>query len=252
MILGFSLKNFFFWPNKRLDFLFKNLERMTPQANAIELSCYFSLKEILDNIYYLKKYKFRSFHLPKKGNLSKLINNLNEYQDKLKFDNLIIHPNSYVSWKTLAKSKIPVLIENMDNFKKEFRTQTEIKKILKKHSFLKLCLDINHLESQFPGQTPLWLNKFKNQIKEIHLSSVDKKYYHGFTKKNLRHSLCLYDKTILKNFKTKKYPIILEGVIPPKRWNLVKEEFGVQFNGKIQGSLFMLMMFFNWRPLIIL
>lgn len=227
MILGFSLSDFFFWPNKRLNFLLPNLQRVAPQANAIELSYHSSIKEILDNNHYLKKYKHRSVHLPTDKSYAKWIKDLNKNQNKLKLNYLVIHPNVIHTWNTLKKSKIPVLIENMDGYKKSFKAQKELNKFFNQSPAFKMCLDINHLESQFPGQTPKWLDKFKNKIAEIHLASVDRKYYKNWCRKKLRHALCLFDKTILKNFRTKKYPIILEGIAPPLRWNLVKEEFNL-------------------------
>lgn len=231
-LIGFSLQSFFLWPNQRLNFLLEKLKKIVPRVQAIELSDFWSLKEILDNACLLKKYKFCSFHLPTKG-YKKWIRDLNKYQNQLRLNHLVIHPNEVKDWSILKGSKIPLLIENNDKYKKTFRTAEEMEKLLKKFSGLKMCLDVCHLEDQFPGQTPKWLNQFKNHLAEIHLSGINRKLYRKWTKEPIRHSLCLFDKNILDGLrgdKIKKCPIILEGVIPPNRWDLVKKEFEVANN----------------------
>lgn len=231
-LIGFSLQSFFLWPNRRLNFLLEKLKKIVPRAQAVELYDFWSLKEILENAYMLKKYKFCSFHLPDKG-YKKWIRDLNKYQNQLRLNCLVIHPNGVKNWSMAKESKIPLLIENNDEYKKSFRTAEEIKRLLKKFPKLKMCLDICHLKDQFHGQAPKWLNQFKNYLAEVHLSGTNKKYYRGLTKESIRHSLCLFDKSVLDNLKRtkiKKYPIILEGVNPPNRWDLVKKEFEVVNN----------------------
>ncbi len=223
-MLGFALCDFTFWSNQELNFLLSNLQKTIPQAQAVELSVKWNIDEILANTPLLQKYNYRSFHLPQ-DNYNQWVNELNKHQDKLQLNNLVIHPDVVTDWSILSKSKIPVLIENMDKDKTDFRTVEKIEGLLQKFPQFKLCLDICHLEEQFPCKTDHWLKKFENQIAEIHLATPGDHYPEKFTNEEIRHSSCLYDKNILNGLDIKNYPIILEGVIPPDRWDLVKEEF---------------------------
>lgn len=228
-LIGYSLKNFFLWPNKRLDFLLNNLEKRLPQAKAIELTHVWSLTEIIKNLGYIKKYKYRSFHLPTKG-YKKWLKDLKKHQDTLKLNCLIIHPNLVDDWEELEKYPLPILIENMDNYKKRFKTTKEIKDLFKRHPRLKMCLDLNHLKSNGLQDASKWLSDFKKNIAQIHLSALDKGYYKKWAEKNLRHSLYLYNKSELldlKNLKLKQYPITLEATLPPNRWDIIKKEFNL-------------------------
>ena len=222
-IIGFSLNGLYRW-SKDLDFLLKNLRQNVPAAQAIELSHHWTLKEILKNARHLKRYRFRSFHLPKK-NYPQWIKDLNQHQRQLNLNHLVIHPNVIKNWAAIIESKIPIAAENMDKYKKKFKTMAEMAKLFRQRPALKLCLDINHLATQFPGQMAFWQKKFKKQIKEIHLSAINRNYY-SFAKQP-KHALCLFDKNILKGLKIKDRPVILEGAVPAGRWDLAKKEFAL-------------------------
>lgn len=222
--LGFSINDFYYWPNKRLNFLLKNIKIKIPQANAIELHANHSIDEILKNISLIKKFQYRTFHLPKSGYV-RWVKELNKHQANLKLNHLIIHPNTINNWQPLTESKIPVLIENMDNRKNSFNSPKDFTKLFKKYPNLNLCLDVNHLYSNNLGPTTKWLDKFKSKIGEIHLSTLDKQYYKKWSIRGTRHALCYYDQSVLDTKRIKNYPIILEGLIPPKRWDLAKQEF---------------------------
>ena len=224
--LGFSLNDFYSWPKVSLEDILKGLNKNVPQAKTLELSHIYLLKDYLKNLKYLQKYDYLSFYLPKKG-FNKCLGELNQYQDKLKLKTLIIHPNNSVNWQTISQSKIPVLIENMDNHKKLFKTEKEIKNLLSKYPKLNLCLDVNHLESNNLN-LQAWLKKFRPRLKQIHLSILDNGYYQDSFKKKLRHALCMFNQDRLSTFKQlKKYPIILEGFVPTNQWHLVKREFNI-------------------------
>ncbi|GEM_PF-4718401 len=223
LLLGFSLSDFGYFKNKKLDFLLKKLRQIAPGAKAVELSYHYSLKEILQNSRTLKKYGYRSFHLPKKGYAS-WVKNLNFHQAKLDLHALIMHPCDVAGWTSLKNSKIPILIENMDNHKKSFRLRAELDGLLKKHEF-NLCLDLNHLKTNGQNRQQ-WLKRFSQKIKQIHLAGVDHDYYKSTAGiSDMRHCLTLFDPGILKNLTVKQYPVILEGVVPPNRWDLARQEF---------------------------
>jgi len=225
-ILGFSLNDFYFWPKMRLDFLLKKIKQEVPQANAVELNAFWPIKEILKSLNILRQYQFRSFHLVK-NNCQQQLSDLNKLQNVLKLDQLIIHPQDVKNWSKLEQSVIPIVVENMDNHKKRFRTIKEIAGLFQQYPFLKLCLDVNHMTNNFPGQnqTGVWLNAFKGRIKEIHLAAPENDRFQNFFKGNKpRHHLC-FDVGISLDKKIKKYPIILEGALPPQKWHLAKKEF---------------------------
>lgn len=223
ILLGFSLSDFGFFSNHKLAFLLPKLNRFAPQARAVELSYHYSLTEILNSLPLLKKYRYRSFHLPKKG-YARWLKDLNRCQRKLKLDALIMHPCDVKSWTNLQNSAIPVLIENMDNHKKSFRSPQELSRLFAQRDF-NLCLDLNHLKTNGYNRQQ-WLKRFSSKIKQIHLAGVDAGHYKStIGRSNMRHALCLFDPAIIDDLKIKQYPVILEGVIPPDRWDLVKQEF---------------------------
>ncbi|MDP2586812.1 MAG: hypothetical protein Q8P32_03510 [Candidatus Komeilibacteria bacterium] len=222
-LLGFSLSNFIFFTNTKLVFILKKLKEIAPQATAVELSHHYPFTDILKNAQAIQRYQYRSFHLPKKG-YAACVKALNRYQDKLKLNALIMHPCDIKGWSGLKNSKIPVLIENMDNHKKSFRAPEELAKLFKKHDF-NLCLDLNHLKTNGYNRQQ-WLKQFSSRIKQVHLAGVDHGHYKTSTGINeMRHALCLFDQEIVKNLNVKQYPVILEGVMPPNRWDLAKQEF---------------------------
>ena len=201
----------------------KKLEQIVPRATAVELSHHYPLKDIIKNHKALEKYQYRSFHLPKKG-YAKVVKTLNRHQNKLNLQALIMHPCDIGGWRSLKNSKIPVLIENMDNHKKSYRLPAELEALFKIHKF-GLCLDVNHLKTNNQNRQ-LWLKRFSQKIKQIHVAGVDQGHYKSTLKiNNMRHALCLFDPQILKNLTVKQYPVILEGVVPPDRWDLAKQEF---------------------------
>lgn len=222
-LLGFSLSDFTYFTNNKLDFLLPKLNRLVPQARAVELSYHYSINEMLNNERLLKKYRYRSFHLPKRG-YAAWVKLLNLHQDKLNLQTLIMHPCDVKNWASLKNSAIPVLMENMDNHKKSFRSPKDLQRLFGQHDF-NLCLDLNHLKTNGYNRL-LWLKKFSSKIRQIHLAGVDRGFYKSSTGVNqMRHCLCLFDPEITDNLKIKRYPVILEGVIPPDRWDLVKQEF---------------------------
>jgi len=222
--IGFSIGDYYYWPNRRLNFLLKELIQRIPQVNAVELHAFSSLKEIMTNADLLNKFNYRSFHLPKKGYL-KWVKDLNHCQKIVKFNHLIIHPNIVTNWPALLKYDLPIAVENMDKDKKKFKTLNELKSLLKKYPQLKFCFDLNHLHSNGFDNTSAWLKEFKNQIAEIHHSTVGNQYKKIFPGKRIKHSLCFYSQNSFDNLKIKQYPIILEGIIPPNDWKIIKKEF---------------------------
>ena len=92
--------------------------------------------------------------------------------DRLKFDNIIIHPDKIESWEIFQHYSLPLAIENMDHRKSMGRTIDDIEKILNFNQNFKLVLDLNHCycNDKTMGLAQDFYQKFKDKIVQIHLS----------------------------------------------------------------------------------
>lgn len=99
---------------------------------------------------------------------------------------IVNHPNLMNSdcWKDLGSQ---ILIENMDNREPINRTVEEMEKIFEKYPDASMCFDIGHARQVDPTMKlsrDLCI-KFKDKIKEIHVSDIDPiSYGHKFINHN--------------------------------------------------------------------
>ena len=154
-------------------------------ANAIELSALREdeVKELIDSIndLDLSKFEYISFHAP-----SKLINMSEEELINLleplvrKGWPIITHPDVITNYKEWEKLGICLSVENMDKRKPIGRTTIDLDEIFNKLPAASFCFDIAHARQVDPTMTEgyLMVNKFKDKLKEIHISSVNTQSKH--------------------------------------------------------------------------
>ena len=182
MIIGFST-----------GFLYKtkNYDRVSIEAvkliqsigcNAIEFMTINreNLQKIFDNISRdkLKKFEFVSLHLPKgifqedkREETIEVLELVQKIHEKLKLNNVVIHPDEVSDWSVFSKFSFPFAIENMDNRKKTHKSINDMRKTFQITS-AKMVLDVNHC---FANDATMklaqdFIKEFGDRMNEVHLS----------------------------------------------------------------------------------
>lgn len=210
MIKGFSTgalaKNDF---KRAIDLLRKS------SATAIELSALREdeVKGLVDSIedLDLNRFEYISFHAP-----SKLINMsedelINLLQPVLRKGwPIITHPDIITNFNNWEKLGNCVCIENMDKRKPIGRTTIDLNDIFNKLPAASFCFDIAHARQVDPTMTEGYymVNRFKDKLKEIHISSVNTQSKHESL---TFESLLSFKK--LAEFIPDNIPIILESPV---------------------------------------
>lgn len=164
----------------------------------------------LDNLE-LSKFQYISYHAPSRLNeLSeeKLLDYL--HQIKQKKWNIVVHPDiitNFEIWNSLGEN---LLIENMDKRKSIGRTMSSLESIFEKLPNANLCFDIAHayqIDSTMIEAIKI-LKRFKNKIKQIHISSLNSESKHEAL---TMHSMFNY-KFLMDNINI-SIPFIIESCI---------------------------------------
>jgi hypothetical protein len=221
--ISVSLADFYYWRRKfnissQLEYL-KIIKKLG--INGVEL--HFSEKEILSGDYLKFKNKLKNlyvtFHLPKYKESALFYENLKTIKKLLKVNYFIIHADDFVFKKNFLK-ELPLLIENSDKNKPNFKNTKELLKF--KQSF---CFDINHSEENF-----IKIKKVKDQydiikkrVKEFHISTVDNPVYKKYNYLTTHKLLSGTNKEI-PIFLKKDALFVIEGLIPVDRLDLLKKE----------------------------
>lgn len=184
-------------------------------ANAIELSALreHEVKNLVDSIkgLNLTGFKYVSFHAPSKLLFlreDELINILAPI-----FENswpVVIHPDIITNYNNWKKFGSLICIENMDKRKKEGRTTVDLQEIFLKLPDASFCFDIAHAKQVDPTMTEAYfmITKFKNRLREIHISSVNTQSKH----EPLNFESLIAFKTMAE-FIPEDIPIILESPV---------------------------------------
>ncbi|MCK4355104.1 hypothetical protein KAW43_01990 [Candidatus Parcubacteria bacterium] len=193
-------------------------------CDIIELNCPVERFDLMDKLKQsdLRDFKFVSFHLPC-GVSSKnfeFLKKVQSFHNKLKFDEVVVHPDVIEDWNVLKLFNLPFSIENMDEKKKIGRTLESMKKIMSQNDY-NVTLDINHCYVNDPTlklAEDLW-DEFKGRISHFHLSGYEKSH----------DPLIVTKQTSFIDFmKNKDRPIIIESVC--KDLNQAKKEFNYIVN----------------------
>ena len=190
---------------------------MNTSCDAIELSALrenelLELIEALDGLD-LSKYKYISFHAPSKiNNLTEeiLIEFLKEIKKRDWF--IIIHPDiikDFSLWRILGEN---LCIENMDKRKHCGQTTKDLSYIFEQLPEASFCFDIAHSRQVDPTMMEgiSMLKKFKNRVKQLHVSDVNA---------DSKHEPLNWE-AIISYSKISQYipnvPIILESPVQPE------------------------------------
>ncbi len=231
--ISVSLADFYYWKNKfnissQLEYL-KIIKKLG--VNGVELHAF--EKEILSGDYIKFKNKLKNlyvtFHLPKYKESSVFYDNLKTIKKLLKVNYFIIHADDFVLKNNFPK-ELPLLIENSDKKKPNFKNTKELLQF--KQSF---CFDINHSEENFIKKKKIkeQYNFIKDRVKEFHISTVDNPVYKKYNYLTT-HKLLSGSNEKVPNFLKKDAIFVIEGLIPIDRLDLLKKEISLlkKFNKK--------------------
>ena len=170
-----------------------------------------------NNLRYLRNLKFISIHAPWQaityGNnqkskdvlitIEKLYKQIGARNVVFSNKELVTDFNSITSYDFIAS------IENDDWRKPSANTPKEIRKILSENQNLKFTFDFAHALTVSSIDIPLYINKFKDKLIEIHLAFLNRKFkdhwfLHKYDSKKIR--------ILLNHLKNTNVPICLECV----------------------------------------
>jgi len=184
-------------------------------ANAVELSALREdeVKDLIDSIddLDLSRFEYISFHAPSKlihMSEEELVNLLEPIVQK--GWPIITHPDIISDFKEWKKLGACLSIENMDKRKPIGRTTIDLEEIFNKLPAASFCFDIAHASQVDPTMTEgyLMVKRFKDKLKEIHISSVNTQSKHEAL---TFESLLSFKK--LAQFIPDNVPVILESPV---------------------------------------
>jgi len=217
-------------------------------ANAIELSALREdeVKDLIGSLndLDLSRFEYISFHAP-----SKLIDMSEEVLINLlepvvrKGWPIITHPDVITNYKEWEKLGTCLSVENMDKRKPIGRTTMDLDEIFTKLPAASFCFDIAHARQVDPTMTESYLmvNKFKDKLKEIHISSVNTQSKH---EPLTFESLLSFKK--LAGFIPRNVPVILESPVTEDQIEhemdlatsfLLQENYDQRSNEKLRSVL---------------
>ncbi len=182
-----------------------NLLSLDGRARAIEINC--GGKGSFDHILELKPdlsgFEYVSIHAPAEFSSSD-IDLMRAMTNEHRIDNFVFHPSVSSNWDLLAKSGLPVSIENMDSRKDIGKNVGEIASILGRYGF-GLTLDLQHCFTNEESMSSAreFQEILGDRVVEYHLSGFDSRWNHFPLFKTGQ------DK-IIGSLKNKKAPIIIE------------------------------------------
>lgn len=197
---------------------------------AIELSLTKTSKVVYDvNVsVLLKKFKYRSVHLPvlKNGDefisypddsIEKEIKIIDQFIEEISPNTVLVHPDQIRDFEWATRKYGPLLaFENMDVRKKFGKTVEDMEFVFNKCPEAKWVFDLNHIYTNDNSMdlAVKFFTKFKNRLTHYHISG-----YGGF-----HDALCLsQEDVIIKGLLSLDYPIIDEGRLLPK--GVLEKEF---------------------------
>lgn len=168
-----------------------------------------------ENLEYLKTLKLNSIHAPWKeiiyGNNQKSKDTLEAIEKLYKqigARNVVFHREQLDDINIITNYNFVASIENAD-WKETGNTIEEIGIILNENKKLKFTFDFAHALTVSSDDIPIYLNKFKDRLIQIHLSILNKELKdHWFLYKYDSEKM----RTLLSRLKSTDVPIVLECV----------------------------------------
>ena len=154
-------------------------------------------------------FEYISLHAPSldvsDSELSILLKKLELLVKKFNVKTVVVHPDTVRNWDLLAKSNLPIGLENMDGQKTKFQSAEELLPILEKYNF-RFVFDVNHIYTI--DKTLSLAKSFQPLFKHLaHVHFSGMKVYDGF--KNHYPAHLLNQEEIFK-VTPKECPIIIE------------------------------------------
>lgn len=169
-----------------------------------------------ENLDYLQSLKFNSIHVPWKeityGNNQEAKNVLEAIEKlykQINAKNVVFHKNQIEDIQIITNYDFTVSIENGDWRELAGNNVEKIQEALKENPKLKFTFDFAHALTVSSNDIPLYIDKFKDKIIEIHLAMLnedlkDHWFLHKYDNQEMRN--------LLNHLKNIKVPIILECV----------------------------------------
>lgn len=126
-------------------------------------------------------FSFISMHGPavRKGE-HQTIQDIEQAVQRLGIQAVVFHPDRVEDWDMLARSKIPVSVENMDSRKESGRNVADMRAILTKYPSFRFCLDVNHVLTNDPtlqlGRE--FISEFSDRLSHVHISGFSEMHNH--------------------------------------------------------------------------
>lgn len=126
----------------------------------------------------VKRFSYRSIHLPSNGIIyrddqktNELLKKIEDFYFETKANLALVHPDLIEDFKVFEKYNLNFAIENMDDRKERYKNVEDLKEFFQ-HNNWKLVFDLNHC---FTNDKTMVLaddiiNNFEDRIVQIHLS----------------------------------------------------------------------------------
>lgn len=183
-------------------------------SNAIEVNCHYASEaDNLNNFLpWIKDFDYVSLHLPGDvrydDNLETkiLLGKIEKFYIKTNAKLAVVHPDLVDDWSVFEKYSLDWAIENMDDRKKRFKNEPDLREFFEDHPSWNLVLDLGHVNSNDKTMKLAddLITSFRTRIKEIHLSGY--KIFHD--------PLYLVEQVDIINYcNSLDVPIIIESVL---------------------------------------
>ncbi len=169
-----------------------------------------------NNLDYLKSLKFNSIHAPgvnvvygANKTSERVLQKISELYSQINARNVVFHKGQIENYDLIMNNNFVASIEN-DDWRKPKHNVEDIKNVLDKNKGLKLTFDFAHAVSISSLDAYQYINNFKDETIEIHLSVINK----DSGEHDLLHK---YDnlkiRSLLQSLKVLSAPVILEATI---------------------------------------
>ncbi len=124
----------------------------------------------------LKSLPYKSIHAPFRmvshsfddEELRMQLDKIGHVYDKIGAKTVVVHPNELPSSDILDDYNFHISLENLSDISEV--SLMDMKRLLEKHSKMKLCLDVTHSFTWSKHETIKYIDEFKGNISQIHLS----------------------------------------------------------------------------------
>ena len=229
-VYSFASGNLWRWKNsKNRNGLLNYIRKLN--VSSVELT--FPTKEELflfklsnSNKNWLRTLKYVTIHAPfrlfedseNEKEIIDQINHISNIYNALNCKNVIIHPeNDLFTSNLLVDCGFEVSIENLP--KKYNVPIPKLKEVLKKHSKIKICVDVSHAYSWSKFETGKLIDVFHDRISQIHVSGSYRKKDHQSMRKISKEF-----QFSIQPIKQLNVPVVIEEDIAIRSLDYVKEE----------------------------